>query len=235
MAKGRSQTEFTQDPNLAGFDDFGRKIAKRAFKQGWIGKRSNKSHLTLFAPDGQTTISVCRDNSAPRIQKNTLAPLEKWEKANKFLAPQAGEDGQYHCPVEGCDYANASRMGLVGHYTGNHSKPRVCKICKEEFGTPQGYTSHLAKHKEIARPAPEEPKTETPPAETEILDAEIVEHPTTSKRGLAKIETKKEYQLMSTAELIEMIQNGNAAAVELARRAESHETKLALIAEAASM
>ncbi len=72
MAKGRSQQSSQQDPNLAGFDDFGRKIAKLAFKQGWIARARTEPPNPVRPRRADNNIGMPRQH-APRIQKNTLA------------------------------------------------------------------------------------------------------------------------------------------------------------------
>ncbi|MDE8648060.1 hypothetical protein PXH69_24075 [Rhodococcus qingshengii] len=145
MTKLAIDATFTQNPNLNGFDDQAKRIAKEHFKCGWVAKVSNKGHLILHAPDGVTTAALARDTSSPHARGNAEAPLKKWRKMNAQPVPQL-VDGEYVC--ETCGEKFKKRMQIVGHRVSNHSTPRVCMVCGRDFNTPGGYSAHLKGHKE---------------------------------------------------------------------------------------
>lgn len=146
LTRRKTTGPYTARPNMSGFDTFGKSTAKRLLEQGWVAKRSSKGHLVMRAPDGKTTTALCRDNSAPSIRENTLAPVRRWEERVATPKFSATADG-WVCPE--CQETKASRMSLLGHYNAKHTETRVCAVCGKETKTPAAYFTHMRSHQEL--------------------------------------------------------------------------------------
>lgn len=50
---------------------------------GWTGRITNSSHAVMYAPDGETVVTLARDSKRGRSGRNARATFRRWQTAQR--------------------------------------------------------------------------------------------------------------------------------------------------------
>lgn len=109
-------------------------------KKGWRAQRSNRNHVMLLAPDGETRFSVSRNANSARYLSEDIRRYENGDKLNglgkETLEKMNTEvvevvSKKFPCPQKDCPQSYISQEKLDVHIAVTHEGYLECPECDE--------------------------------------------------------------------------------------------------------
>lgn len=64
--------------DLRTFDEEGRALLLDMQEKGWVGRRTSRGHVLMYAPDGEHTLTFSRESLRGRAGRNARGYFTRW-------------------------------------------------------------------------------------------------------------------------------------------------------------
>lgn len=124
-------------------------LALEMQQAGWVPRVTKAGHVIMYAPDGETTMTLSRDSLRGRSGRNMKATFERWKKqAGRKPALHLVEDQEGHSRAERCNVCfREFPNGLGGHRKVHNGVQVRCDECGRDFRQHGGLARHKAAHR----------------------------------------------------------------------------------------
>lgn len=76
----REEAHRLSKADLRAFDADSWELVQEMQEAGWLGRRSSKGHVLMYAPDGVTTWTFSRDSKRGRSGRNARSAFTRWQR-----------------------------------------------------------------------------------------------------------------------------------------------------------
>lgn len=116
-------------------------------KEGWRAQRSNRNHVMLFAPDGETKLGASRNASSGKYLGEELRKYNARQGKVVQVVEKSGTAQKWACPRPDCNKVFVSSEKLNVHINLDHEGKLQCPDCGEFFSRAASLGRHRqAKH-----------------------------------------------------------------------------------------
>lgn len=112
-------------------------------KEGWRAQRSNRNHVMLLAPDGETRFSASRNANSAKYLAEDRRRYNKAQGKEEVVPVKVKRVTQkFPCPRDDCNRFFNSEENLKLHVEVDHEKRIKCPDCVETFAKAAGVGLH---------------------------------------------------------------------------------------------
>src|SRR6187402_2748032 len=107
------------------------KLVLEMQKDGWRAQRSNRNHIMLFGPDGETRLSASRNADSARYLAEDLRKYNKANGKEEKVVKVRTVSQKFPCIKEDCNRTFNSAENLTLHVGLDHDGLIKCPDCNE--------------------------------------------------------------------------------------------------------